>query len=251
MDNETVKNYFCKYNNPAVAFSGGVDSSVLLALAKKYCPSVCAYYVKSQLQPDFELRDALLVCEKLGVELNIINCDVLSDSKVRENGINRCYFCKKEMMTRIVERAKLDGCDAVLEGTNADDDVFERPGFKAVQELSVLSPLKTLGISKEKVRAIARELYLPTYNKPAYACLATRIPHGSEISLALLIKTEKAENLMKSLGFNNFRVRYREDNTALIQLDGSEFELFTEKRKEIYFGLSELYSNVYYDLKDR
>ena len=245
-----IKEFFENHGSVAVAFSGGVDSAALLCLAKKYAKKVCAYYVKTQFQPQFELDDALEIKELLGVEMKIIRLNVLSDERVAENPKNRCYFCKRNIFSAICNAARDDGFETVLDGTNASDDLSDRPGVKALNEYGVLSPLMLCNITKEDIRSIARENALPVADKPSYACLATRIPFGTPIDESLLIKTEKAENMLRSLGFRNFRVRYK-NGAALLQLGRAEFELLSENREKIFSELEKSYSNVFLDLRER
>ncbi len=146
----TIEEFFQKYPRVAIAFSGGVDSAYLLYAAKQYAEAVTAYYVKSAFQPEFELADAKRLAAELGVELKVLLVDVLADSAVTDNPANRCYYCKRRIFTRIMESADLDGYSVLLDGTNASDDVSDRPGMKALAELQVLSPLRLCGLTKEE-----------------------------------------------------------------------------------------------------
>ena len=250
LKNEKLKTFFGQHGNVAVAFSGGVDSSVLLLFAVKYAKRVKAYFVKSQFQPQFELDDAKEIAEKLGVDLKVINADVLSDKVIAANPENRCYYCKRRVFSAILSAAESDGFDTVLDGTNATDDIADRPGFKALQEMKVLSPLKECGISKKEIRAVAKENGLLVADKPSYACLATRIPCGTVITNELLSTTEKAENELMALGFKNFRVRY-ENGAAKLELGKKEHELLKEKRENVFAALSNYYNEIRIDLKER
>ena len=173
-------------NNPkiALAFSGGVDSAYLLYAAKTFGADVKAYYVKTPFQPEFEYEDALRLAEQLGADMVTIHLDVLSDSAITENPKNRCYFCKKRIFTAILKQAKVDGYSLIIDGTNASDDASDRPGMVALQELSVRSPLRECCLTKEEIRRLSKEAGLFTHDKPAYACLATRIPTGTAITAA-------------------------------------------------------------------
>jgi uncharacterized protein len=170
-----LKEFFVKYPRVAVAFSGGVDSAYLLYAAKKYATNVCAYYVKSDFQPRFELDDAIKLAKQLDAEIKIINLDILSVPCVKENPANRCYYCKKAIFSAIITEAEKDGFIILAYGTNASDDENDRPGVKALRELSVLSPLKQAGLTKTDIRKFSKEAGLFTWNKPAYACLETRV----------------------------------------------------------------------------
>ncbi len=245
-----LKELFSEYSDIAIAFSGGADSAYLLYSAKKYAKRVKAYYVKSAFQPEFEENDAKRLADELSVDLKIIYTDVLSDKNIADNSCNRCYYCKKKMMSIIKAEAQKDGFDIVADGTNASDNLEDRAGTKALNELSVLSPLKLCGVTKNEVRRLSEKAGLFTFNKSAYACLATRIKTGELITKEKLVKTEWAENLLYSMGFRDFRVRM-EDNTAKIQIISSQLDLLLKKREEILKKLKNEYSFVLLDLEMR
>ncbi len=136
-----AKTFFKDHPEVAVAFSGGVDSAYLLYLANRNCSRVCAYYVRSQFQPDFEYEDAVSVCSKIGVDLFVIDVDVLADETVVSNPADRCYHCKKRIFSAIIDRADKDGFNTVFDGTNASDDEGDRPGMRALRGMVVISPL--------------------------------------------------------------------------------------------------------------
>jgi len=245
-----IQEFFETNGEVAVAFSGGVDSAVLLMLAARYARRVKAYYVKTAFQPQFELDDALQVAGLLHAEMEILEADILSYPEVVANPGNRCYYCKKEIFSRICAAAARDGFSAVLDGTNASDDIADRPGFAALQEMQVLSPLRLCGYTKAQIRETARRSGLPVADKPSYACLATRIPTGTAITAGALAVTERAENELRQLGLRNFRVRYREGD-ALLELGRNDFDVFCRKKDAIYSTLSAIYRNVYLNLKER
>ena len=244
-----IDEFFMLHPETAVAFSGGVDSSYLVYLAKRYADKVCAYYVRTQFQPQFEYDDALAVSRKLDVPMITIEYDILSDDNVRNNPDNRCYYCKKRIFSAIMNKAKEDGFETVIDGTNADDDVSDRPGMTALSEYGVLSPLRICGITKQVARDGAKQAGLPVWDKPSYACLATRIPAGQMIDEKLLQRTEEAEDYLSKLGFRDFRVRTR-GNDALIQIVRSQDPLFEENRGAIFEKLGKMYNTVTLD-KDR
>ena len=236
---------FFKINSKvAAAFSGGVDSAYLLYAAAKYAREVRAYYVSTAFQPRFELEDARAVAERLGVALTVIGLDILSDEQIVSNPADRCYYCKSRIFSAILGKAKADGFDILLDGTNASDDPGDRPGTRALRELNVLSPLRECGLTKADIRALSKQAGLPVWNKPAYACLATRIPTGMRISAEDLERTETAEKFLWSLGFRDFRVRTAKDGGAKIEITGNQFPLFTEKREMILRELKKHYPNV-------
>lgn len=247
---QKLKRFFEAHDSVAIAFSGGVDSAVLLLLAKKYAKRIKAYYVHSQFQPDFEREDALQTAQLLNAELEMIPTDILAFEHIAANPKNRCYYCKKEIFGNICKHALQDGFLTVLEGTNASDDIAERPGFLALKELQVLSPLRSCGIEKQQIRWIAKEHALPVADKPSYACLATRIPANTAIRARMLQVTQEAEDAMRKVGFQNFRVRYL-GGDAKIELSRQDFELFYQKREQVYHILSRYYPHVYLNLKER
>ena len=245
-----LEEFFIKYPRVAVAFSGGVDSAYLLYAAKKHAAKVRAYYVKSAFQPQFELEDAQRLAVELGVEMSVLRVDALGDENVRANPPNRCYYCKRRIFSAIREQALRDGFEVLLDGTNASDEVSDRPGMVALQELSVLSPLRLCGLTKPEIRRLSREAGLFTWDKPAYACLATRIPYGQPLEPRLLERTERAEGFLFSLGFRDFRVRTLGEN-AKIQLPASQLPLLIDHRAEIVRELKKAYSAVLLDLETR
>jgi len=242
----TVKEYFEVNNKVAVAFSGGVDSAYLLYAAVKAGADVRAYYVKSAFQPAFEYEDARKLADQINCALSVIEADVLSDKRVKANPPDRCYYCKQHIMSAITEAAESDGYDVVCDGTNASDDADDRPGFKALKEYGIRSPLRECGLTKADIRKASREAGLPTWNKPAYACLATRILTGEIITKEKLLITEKAESIMHDMGFRDFRVRMRGEN-ALIQLTESQLAEAFAREAEIREALSDLYNEVKID----
>lgn len=246
----TLQEFFSLHPKVAIAFSGGVDSTYLLYAAKRHAEEVRAYYVKSQFQPQFEFKEAVSLAEELGVDMKILELDALSDPRVRENPSNRCYYCKNVIFGSIWDAVKGDGFSVLLDGTNASDDAGDRPGMKALSELSVLSPLRECGLAKSEIRRLSKEAGLPTWDKPAYACLATRIPTGEEITNEKLAATEGSESYLFSLGFNDFRVR-SQNGHARLQLPEAQWELLFKHRKDILTKLKEYYKTVSLDLEVR
>lgn len=246
----TIQEFFVHNPKVALAFSGGVDSAYLLYAASTYGEDVTAYYVKSQFQPQFELDDALRLAGELDAKVKVIDVSVIDNIDVRSNGPRRCYYCKRMIFQSIINQAERDGYTVLIDGTNASDDVSDRPGMQALKELSVISPLRECGITKEEVRRLSREAGLFTWDKPAYACLATRIPTGTEITEDALRITEKAETELAQLGFSDLRVRKNGD-TAKIQLPESQLPQLLEHREEVLRSLKKYYKNVTLDLEVR
>ena len=234
----------------AIAFSGGVDSAYLLYSATQSGAKVKAYYAKTAFQPAFELEDAKKLANQLGAEMEILSIDVLSVPHVAENPKNRCYYCKTAIFSAISAAAKADGFDLLLDGTNASDEASDRPGMQALKELSVRSPLRECGLTKKEIRRLSKEAGLFTYGKPAYACLATRIPTGDTITPEKLSRTEEAEGYLHSLGLRDFRVRTLGDS-ARIQVTESDLETVLKNREAIVSHLKALYSGVMLDLEVR
>ena len=247
----TLQEFFEAHPKAALAFSGGVDSSYLLYAARQLGADVKAYYVKTAFQPEFEYQDALRLASQLGADIQVLTLDVLACPDVTVNPKNRCYFCKQHIFGNILRQAKADGYDTVLDGTNASDQVSDRPGMKALQEMKVLSPLRLTGLTKAEIRRLSREAGLFTWDKPSYACLATRIPTGTEITGADLARTEWAEDYLMSLGFRDLRVRQLGSDIARIQLPEAQMDTFLALRGEITRTLKTRYAGVLLDMEAR
>lgn len=245
-----LSEYFEKTPEAAIAFSGGVDSAYLLYAALQSGARVRAYYVKSAFQPQFELDDAMKLAGQLQADMQIIEADVLAVEIIAANPPDRCYHCKKIIFEAIAEAAGEDGFTVLLDGTNASDEEGDRPGMRALRELSVQSPLRICGLTKEEIRCLSREAGLFTWDKPAYACLATRIPAGEKITEQKLSATEAAEDYLFDLGFTDFRVRM-EGDIARLQFPDSQMNRALEKRKEILQELKKYYRAVLLDLETR
>lgn len=242
---------FWKENQKAaIAFSGGVDSAYLLYTAVQSGAQVKAYYVKTAFQPQFELEDAKKLAHQLGVEMERLDVDILSVPHVKDNPPNRCYYCKKALFSAISTAAAADGFALLLDGTNASDLVFDRPGMQALRELSVRSPLRECGLTKAEIRRRSREAGLFTHDKPAYACLATRIPAGEVITPDKLRRTEAAEDFLRALGMRDFRVRTLGE-LARLQVPAGELETVLKYREAIVERLKQEYSGVVLDLEVR
>ena len=246
----TLEEFFQRNQKAAIAFSGGVDSAYLLYMAKQCGADATAYYVKTQFQPAFELADAQRLAAQLGVRMRVLAQDALGCPRVAENPADRCYYCKQAIFNGILRAAQADGYSLVLDGTNASDDAGDRPGMRALRELSVRSPLRECGLSKSEIRQRSKQAGLFTWNKPAYACLATRIPTGQPITAELLAQIEQAEDALFSLGFSDFRVRVF-SGCARIQLRAEQMSRALAQREEILAALGEKFSGVLLDLAAR
>ena len=245
-----LSEFFAKNKKAALAFSGGVDSAYLLYAAKAAGADVRAYYVKSEFQPQFELEDAKRLAGELMADIRILETDVLASPTVADNPDDRCYHCKKLIFQTIASAAQADGYTVLLDGTNASDEEGDRPGMRALRELSVRSPLRECGLTKEKIRSLSKEAGLFTWKKPAYACLATRIPTGERITKEKLAATEAAEDYLFSQGFTDFRVR-RYGEAARLQFPAEQLGKVLENREEILRELQQYYNAVLLDMEAR
>ena len=191
------------------------------------------------------------MAEKLGVRLSVIDMDVLDSCEVAENTPSRCYFCKKRIMGAILAQARTDGYGIVMDGTNASDDAEDRPGMKALEEMKIISPLQELGLTKRQIREQSKAAGLFTWSKPAYACLATRIPFGTEITAERLRKIEQGEEALFKMGFSDFRVRMTAEGCARIEVTGKQMEQVFRKRSAVVHELGKLFCGVSLSLVPR
>ena len=239
-----LQGFFRENPKAAVAFSGGADSAYLLYAASIYGTHIRAYFVKSQFQPQFELEHAVRLCRDLSVELSVLPLDQLTDPRIRANDPMRCYYCKKRIFSAIREAASAEGFPVLCDGTNADDKEEDRPGFRALRELEIRSPLRECGLTKEEIRKKSREAGLFTHNKPAYACLATRIPTGEALTEDKLRRTELAEGILYDMGFRDFRIRCK-NGVACLQIRKEQFPLYEEIKERLLTALSPLYRELW------
>ena len=245
-----LQEFFAEYPRLAFAFSGGADSSYLLYAALHYGARARAYYVNSAFQPAFELEDARRLAGELNADMKVLPVDVLASEPVTANPPDRCYHCKQMIFRTILAAAEADGFTVLLDGTNASDDAGDRPGMRALRELAVRSPLRECGLTKRDVRMLSRDAGLFTWYKPAYACLATRIPTGQPITDRDLAVTEAAESDPFALGYTDFRARMV-GRSAKIQLPAAQMPGLLEHRQEILQRLGPDYVGVWLDLEGR
>ena len=245
-----LKEFFEKYPRVALGFSGGVDSAYLLYAGRKYGADIRPYFIKTAFQPEFELRDAHRLTEELGIELTVVEYDILAETQVAQNPPNRCYYCKSALFGALKQQALKDGYEILLDGTNASDDASDRPGMKAIREMKVRSPLRDCGLTKNEIRKLSREAGLFTWEKPSYACLATRIPTGVPINGTLLTRIERGEEALAALGFSDFRIRLFHD-AARLQIPEKQFEMLFQKRKEVQKALEPYFDVLLLDLEER
>jgi uncharacterized protein len=202
-----------------VAYSGGVDSACLLAVAHRVLGDrALGVIADSPSLPRQALADALELARNFGANVEVVRTQEFEDPRYLENPVNRCYFCKSELFLRLDELARARGFSAIAYGENADDPAHLRPGSKAAAEFSILAPLKQAGLTKADVRALSRELGLPTADAPAQPCLSSRIPHGTPVTREALDLVERGEALVRSLGFRVFRVRFLAGNPPMARV---------------------------------
>ena len=214
--------------NVAVAFSGGVDSALLLAVAARiYHVKLMAVTATSVSYAEHERDDAQRLAQRMGVKHRYLEFDQMSIPEFVANGPERCYYCKKAIFSAIQSYVAEEGFTNVVDGSNADDMKEYRPGSKALAELGIRSPLKEAGLSKEEIRKLSREMGLFTASKPSYSCLATRIQYGETITPDKLARIEQAEEFLTKLGFTHIRVRSY-GTLARIEVEPSQITLMSQ-----------------------
>ncbi len=246
----TLQNFFEQNPRCALGFSGGVDSSYLLYAGLSYGAVIRPYNIRSPFQPRFEFEDAKRLSESSGAPMTVIELDILADAAVKSNPADRCYHCKRALFGALKNRALADGFPVIIDGTNASDDENDRPGMRALKELFVRSPLKECGLKKDEIRRLSREAGLFTWDKPAYACLATRIPAGQELTEELLERVEGAEEALCHLGFTDLRVRVYGE-AAKLELPAGQLQKAIENKEQILIELKPYFSTVLLDLNGR
>ena len=234
------------YGAVIVAYSGGVDSAVVMAVAYRELggrsdtasdgSGALACIGVSPSYPAREMRDAVALAEEIGVPYRLVETEEYLDPNYAANPNNRCYFCKSELHNRLHEILQQEDWGIVCDGTNASDVGDDRPGMVAARERGVRSPLLEAGITKPEVRAIARHLGLPVWDKPAMACLSSRVPHGTPIDPKLLRQIEAAEDVLVALGLRQFRVRHH-DEIARLELPPEDFQTVLDHYEHIAAGI--------------
>lgn len=236
-----------------VAFSGGVDSSLILKLAvqaaAKTRHQVYGIMMHTMLHPMGEVEDARVTAEQIGAEFRVLEIDELKGADILDNPVDRCYRCKKYLFRNLIEEGEKLGVSVMMEGTNEDDLHVYRPGLRAIRELGIHSPLAEAGMTKAEVRRLAGELGVSVSNKPSMPCLATRFPYGTRISYEAMRKVDEGEVFIRSLGFYNVRLRIHND-VARIEVDVNEMPHLLEHCEQIVAKLKNLgYDYITVDLE--
>ncbi len=230
---EALKQSLGNMGKVAIAFSSGVDSTFLLKVAHEVLgEGAIAITAQSCSFPGRELEEAKKFCQQEGIRQIVVPFDELEVQGFRENPPNRCYLCKKAFLSLVKDAAAEQGAAYVAEGSNVDDEGDYRPGMQAVAELGIQSPLRNAGLMKQEIRFLSRQLGLPTWEKPSFACLSSRFPYGEEITKEKLAMVEQAEDLLLSMGFSQVRVRIH-GRMARIELLPEDFaRLIQEERRK-------------------
>ena len=222
----------------AVAFSGGVDSTFLLAVSHEVLKDkVTAFTARAASFPEREQNEARDFCSKRGIRQIFTDFDAFRVKGFAENPPDRCYLCKKDLFSEFLALARSEGIAAVLEGTNLDDEGDYRPGRKAIAELGIRSPLREAGFTKQEIRTLSKEMGLPTWAKPSFACLASRFVYGERIDPESLKRVEKAEQYLLDLGFSQLRVRIHGGTLARIEVLPEEMEHLFALKNEVFAAL--------------
>jgi len=246
---QKLKDIFAELGSVVVAYSGGTDSTLVLKVAYEVLgDKAVALTAVSASLADTDRVEAEAIARQIGARHILVETNETTNPEYLANTPNRCFFCKTETYDKLLEYAQANGYAAVVDGTNSDDIGDHRPGRQAAREHGVHSPLLEAGFSKPDIRALARELGLPNWDKPAAACLSSRIPYGTVITLQSLSQVERAEAMLRGLGLRQLRVRHH-DSVARIEVESADFERLLEHRQEVLTALKAIgYTYVTLDL---
>jgi uncharacterized protein len=224
---QSLRSILRSMESVAIGYSGGVDSTLLLKVGVEVLGDrAVAMIGRSATYPTREFEEAQLLAASMGARIVVVNTEETDDLKFRENPPDRCYYCKTELFSKLGGIAEQEGLKWIADGTIVDDIGDFRPGLKAKSENEVRSPLLEAGLTKAEVREISKNLGLPTWDKPSFACLSSRFPYGTGITEENLSKVDRAETILRDFGFRNFRVRFHDANTARIEVGAQEIARF-------------------------
>lgn len=247
---QELQKIFTEMGSVVVAYSGGVDSSLLLKVAHDVLGErALAVTALSEVSGSGEIDDAKEFVRSIGAKHIVIETEELKDEAFAQNPADRCYYCKKELFTKLFDLAERENIKYIVYGANTDDLGDHRPGMQAAKDMQVRAPLLEAGLSKADIRGLAKMLGMPNWNRPALACLSSRFPYGTRITKENLAMVDQAEVFLRSLGLLHLRVRHHKD-TARIELPTKDFAQAIAAREQIVHRLKELgYKYVTLDLQ--